>query len=252
MTRHTTAWRWYAFLLGVLGFALVLATKLCLAPYISHLSHFATTLLSAPVALVMAQICFGIFAMLAGRRRRRPAGLTLAPGGFSVPPSPTVAGYRAIWLMSFSAYPLPTRLHTLWLAALVCVCLFWPIAVAQLLTGRPQLQLDPGGLTIRRVRSRRTAWDEFAPGDPLPPPKRRKGYLWVPRHAEPVAGQWPVGESIPVSLLDIEPAFLENVVRHYIEHPDHRAAIGTADELSHLESLPAPSTVDRRRTYEPR
>ena len=42
-------------------------------------------------------------------------------------------------------------------------------------------------------------------------------------------------ESLPVGRVDVDPTFLTSVIRHYVEHPEHRAAIGTDTELARLQ-----------------
>jgi hypothetical protein len=45
---------------------------------------------------------------------------------------------------------------------------------------------------------------------------------------------------LPVGRLHIDPAFLAGTVRHYVEQPWHRPAIGTEAELDRLRSVLVP------------
>ncbi|MGC4748496.1 hypothetical protein ACLQ28_23005 [Micromonospora sp. DT201] len=80
-----------------------------------------------------------------------------------------------------------------------------------LLLNRPLLALDPDGITTQGL-VRRTAlrWDRLHPGSP------------------------PVANPPPARRLHVDPVFLANTVRHYVEHPEHRPAIGTQRELDRL------------------
>jgi hypothetical protein len=244
-----TARRWYALPLGLLGFVLVLGTKFWLQPYVPRLGVPKAWFVSMGVYVLAIGISFRTFVVIIRRHRRRPARFTVANGTFTAPPSPVYAGSQAIVFMCLSAAIVPVRSEIAWSAVLFSVVLFWPIVVALLVIQHPRLELDPGGLTIREMRSRRIAWDQLAPGGPLPPAKRRQGELTL-RFTGPSYYGLPPGDRIPISWMDVDPAFLANAIRHYVEHPEHRAAIGTAEELSRLELL-APSTVDRRLRYVP-
>ena len=50
------------------------------------------------------------------------------------------------------------------------------------------------------------------------------------------AGGRPKRCELPMFRLRIDAAFLATVVRHYAERPEHRAAMGSQDELDRLES----------------
>jgi hypothetical protein len=82
----------------------------------------------------------------------------------------------------------------------------------------------------------RLAWDRLAPLSPPPPAKRRPRNIKVYLNVPPLPGQYPFSEDLPAGWLHVDPAFLAAAVRHYVEHPEHRAAIGTAEELTRLRS----------------
>ncbi|MEV6965875.1 hypothetical protein AB0M47_12245 [Hamadaea sp. NPDC051192] len=84
------------------------------------------------------------------------------------------------------------------------------------------------------MRSQSTIpWTLLAPGGPLPPAKRaRQIWLYV---AGPVRY---TRYQVPLSV-DVEPAFLAYAIRHYVDHPAARAAIGTDAELERLRTVAA-------------
>jgi hypothetical protein len=43
-----------------------------------------------------------------------------------------------------------------------------------------------------------------------------------------------ISRAVPIFWLDIHPWFLADAIRYYVAHPEHRAAIGTADEHDRL------------------
>jgi hypothetical protein len=266
----SNALRWSAVPLGLLAFALGLVVRLWVEPLTWRLSLGTELLVFSGAILVAAGIPVGVFAVLLRGDRWHPARFVPARGGFTVPPSPVHPGYQAIMWTCLGSRAVMTervpggmsvrlaQLDFAWPATLVGVGLFWAVALAFLLVARPQLHLDAGGLTIRRVLRRRTrlAWDDLAPGGPQPPAKRGQRQLKVYLAAPPVFGRYPSSEDIPIGWLHVDPAFLAAALRHYVAHPEDRAAIGSTEELTRLQSVrwkpeyaPTPaqqsSTVDR-------
>jgi hypothetical protein len=83
----------------------------------------------------------------------------------------------------------------------------------------------PGAITV--------PWAALLPGGPPPPPPgaaRLDVYLWQPTLG--VAAK----VRIPLRTLAVQPAFLANAIRHYVEHPEYRAGIGTAAEYARLQA----------------
>jgi hypothetical protein len=64
-------------------------------------------------------------------------------------------------------------------------------------------------------------------------------YLNVP----PTQGWYYRWKDLPVGRLQADPAFLAWTIRHYVEQPWHRPAIGTEAELTRLRSVLAPHPV---------
>lgn len=101
------------------------------------------------------------------------------------------------------------------------------VATAFLVIQRPRLELDPTGLTIRRIRTaQRIAWDQLAPGWPVPPERKRPQELRVYLNEPPAPAVFPPGVSIPANRLHIDSAYLAETLRHYVEHPEARGEIG--------------------------
>lgn len=127
------------------------------------------------------------------------------------------------------------------------------LGVAHLLAlfvGRPAVTLTPEGVEVAGVARRRfVPWSAMRPGTPR-----------VEAHSD-----WLLGLTVdrpelvrggkrrvwlPVRHLDIEPDFLAEALRHYVDVPERRAAIGTVTEhaalLAELESNGAQPQRDSR------
>jgi hypothetical protein len=240
-----TALRLCAIPLGLLAFALRLMVTFRVEPLTWDLN--VGTILIMGGVLIAVGIPLGIFALLGAARCRRPASFALGRAGFIVPASPIYGGLCAITLMSLSGgFVMSERapngdsmrlaqIDFAMPASAIMVGLCWIGALTFIFVQRPQVYLDAGGLTIRRVRhGTRIAWDELAPGGPPPPRKRSPRQLKVFRNAPPVWGRFPPSADIPVGWLHVDPAFLATAIRRYVEHHEARAAIGTAEELARL------------------
>jgi hypothetical protein len=101
----------------------------------------------------------------------------------------------------------------------VCFC------VGIVLAGRPRLDLTADGVRMRGVGVWRRAarWDEIVPS----------------RQAEHDSVTLQLnrpGRSVKLLLLPIRvhALFLSDAIQYYVEHPDHRAGIGTQVEYDHL------------------
>jgi len=235
-----TALRWSAVPLGLLAFVLRVAMTLWFEPITWRFSFGQGLLLMAGAIAAAISVPFGVFALLNMGNRRRAAAFTSDSGAFTVPPSPVWAGSQFLMWMFLSGGLVMTervpngdtmRLAQLGFASdaasVVGVGLFWAVGFAFLLVQRPQLRLDHTGLTIRRFRrTTRLAWDDLRPGGPPPPAKRRQRQLRVYLVGPPVVDRYPPSEDIPIGWLHIDPAFLADRIRHYVEHPEDRAAIG--------------------------
>ncbi|MGK5445676.1 hypothetical protein ACSNN7_28170 [Micromonospora sp. URMC 105] len=101
---------------------------------------------------------------------------------------------------------------------------------------RPRLILDESGMTLRGVGKGRTVrWDRLLPGGPPAPAGKVFAALVLSEQPTSPAGR-PVPRQLAVGPLHVDRAFLAATVRHYVEHPEHRSAIGTAPELERLRA----------------
>lgn len=117
-------------------------------------------------------------------------------------------------------------------AAASSVGVIWAVALI-MVHSWPTLVLDGGGLTAYGlVRNARVAWDELLPGGPPEPTTRWPRTPLILRGLDGSAR----GGNIPVARLDIDSAFLAMAIRHYVEHPEDRPAIGTAAESARREA----------------
>ncbi|WP_203912498.1 hypothetical protein [Rhizocola hellebori] len=241
-----TALRWSAVPLGMLAFALRLAATLWWEPFTWRFNWFVSLLLWLAAMIVTVGVPFGIFALLS-RGYRRPAEFALGKRGFTAPLSPIGAGSQAILLLFLAGGLVVTErvpnsdsmrlaeFNNGWFASLIIASVLAAGAVTIVLTRRQQLLLDAEGLTIRRWwRGRRLKWDELAPGGPLPPAKKSQGSLQLNRKQPPHSTHYVPAEMIGIAFVDIDPTYLAAAIRRYVENPQDRAAIGTAEELSRL------------------
>jgi hypothetical protein len=96
----------------------------------------------------------------------------------------------------------------------------------------PRVELRPGGLLVRSLRTHLVRWESvLASGPPAPVEKPRQISLLVRRHP-PAYGAYVV--RILHRWLAVDGAFLAGAIRHYVDNPQHRADIGTRRELDRL------------------
>lgn len=248
--------RWSVLPLGLLLFALRLADRFWLVPLTWRMEDAGDRFLVLAGALaVELAIPIGVLTLLAVRSVRR-ARFELRDDRFTVAPTPVHAVTWAMLCMSTSAGLVLTervpngdsmRLMTSdfgWQSSLIGVGIFWTLAVVILLVQRPLLYLDPEGLTLRQLlRTTKVTWDQLEPGWPRPPIGRRDRFVYVYIKAPPVAGRNPTVD-LPIKWLHIDPTLLADTIRHYIEHPEDRPAIGTAEELTRRNTgTPVPSST---------
>ncbi|MET7709318.1 hypothetical protein [Micromonospora sp. NPDC005413] len=106
---------------------------------------------------------------------------------------------------------------------------------AVLLLNRPRLTLNRDGITKQgRIRRTFLRWDRLLPGGP-PAPRRSGANLTLMRQPATPGGP-PVPSPLPTGPLHVDPTFLADTIRHYVEHPEHRSAIGTQHELDRLRT----------------
>ncbi|HZM78009.1 MAG TPA: PH domain-containing protein [Candidatus Limnocylindrales bacterium] len=230
--------RWSAFLIGMLAFAMRVVTTFWVAPLTWDMSEGVGPLALIAALMASAIIPLGIFSLIHRWDRNRSAGFTVVNGRLTVGPSLYQAGTQAILMLFFGAGVVPTERdrHLLrlsesrsdWLVVLSFTGVMVALALACLLVRRPRIDLDPEGLTIRQLfQSTRLGWDQIAPGSPMvEPAKRWWGRMRIDLKA---THSYPLSLSIPIARLNMDPASLVSAIRHYVEHPEDRATIGTGD-----------------------
>lgn len=227
-----TVLRWSALPLGLLAFVL----NVTMTVWVTRFSFTPGLLIVAGACLVVVGVPFGVFMLLAGGDRRRPAAFIADGGALTVAPSPVYAGSQVILWMGLSGNLVAAewwpgrdamRLSQRDTGSFYVVGTIWVAALIFLLVQRPRLRLDPTGLTIRKVRrTTHLAWADLRAGGPPPPARRRQRYLRVYLAGPPVIDGYPPSEDIPIAWLHIDPAFLAERIRHYVETPEDRATIG--------------------------
>lgn len=103
-------------------------------------------------------------------------------------------------------------------------------------SGRPSVELNRDGVRVRApFGNLDVPWDGLRPGYPLRP-SRHTGTLSL-TVAQPKLARRRGINLVPLHFLDIHPWFLADAIRYYVAHPEHRAAIGTAEEHDRLRHL---------------
>lgn len=237
---------------GLLAFALRLATTFWVMPLTWHMRP---TILGLPVWLTglaaSVLVPMGLYFLLTKPVPRRPASFQLdgQHRRFVAPAAPhAVAALVIVVLWVAAGSVLTERVpngdglrfaqfdYATSMSAAV-VALLFVLAVVLLLINRPRLTLDPDGITVQRMASRRRiGWNELCPGGWPPPTGRKPRNLTLYRMAGPTPGGYPKPEQLPVGQLHVDPAFLADTIRHYVEQPAHRHNIGTEHELARLLS----------------
>ncbi|MET8084598.1 hypothetical protein [Micromonospora sp. NPDC005237] len=190
------------------------------------------------------------YALFTRAIRQRPATWEVDVGGrcLVAPASPRwigpwsiVLGWLAGGFVQTERVPGEDRLRLADDPGTVALSIGVPVLVmggvaAILLMNRPLLALDRDGITVRGI-IRRTflPWDRLLAGGPKPPARGAANLSLMRLPATP-GGRAPVGYPLPIARLHVDPTFLAHTIRHYVEHPEHRPAIGTADERERLRA----------------
>ncbi|WP_157546850.1 PH domain-containing protein [Hamadaea tsunoensis] len=197
--------------------------------------------------ILLAALPLPVYGWLLWRSRPR-ATFTLRDGGFE---APAAAGnlLSAVVVIAMMSSPgllmvegVPDRAEarfvtdpvSLLLSLVVNALVFGVMAAYLILSGRPRVRLTPAGLTVRTLRRREYAWGDFVAGRPLPMVPERG---WVLRFSLRRVNQYGVlwTATVPAYLFHVRPEFLAAAIREYADHPEHRAAIGTPEELARLQ-----------------
>ncbi|MEH0823836.1 MULTISPECIES: hypothetical protein [unclassified Micromonospora] len=191
------------------------------------------------------------YLLLTRAARRRPATfrVDLVNRRFTAPAAPAwsgpwsiIAGWLAGGPLITERVPGEDRVRffesgdaLVWnVLALVAVLV---VVVLVLWDDRPRLTLDESGMTLRGLVKHRTVrWDRLLPGGPPAPAGKVFAALVLSEQPTSPAGR-PVPHQLSVGPLHVDLAFLAATVRHYVEHPERRSAIGTTPELDRLRSV---------------
>jgi hypothetical protein len=191
----------------------------------------------------------GIYLLVtrSARRQLRTLVVSASAGRFVAGPSVKRAGVTAILLGWLTGGLLPTervpngdqmRVATFSTSLLIVTAtlMIAMVVAISLRTVRPHLALDRDGVAVQGLLGHTAmAWDQIDRAGATSPSRDGKS-LHVNRTAYLVTGDPRTSVKIPVSDLHVDPSFLAAAIRHYVGHPEHRYAIGTADELGRLQS----------------
>lgn len=173
-------------------------------------------------------------------RKVRPGVVELRAGRFVVPNNPAYGGTQFVAWMFMAGSLVPTervpghdamRIYAepvLLIASAVTLAIFLAIAGTLLFWPKPRIELTSTALEFHHFLSRQyLGWEELAPGGPPIPGRFQKLAVLVsgPRGWVPT--------TVPAMVL-AERTFVAALIRHYVEHPEHRAAIGSAAEHARL------------------
>jgi hypothetical protein len=101
----------------------------------------------------------------------------------------------------------------------------------------PSVTLTPTHLIVRHVWTRRFAWERIGPGCAV----NRRGAIDL-EILRPT-GKWRY-VALGARTRHVDNAFLALAIQEYVEHPERRAQIGSAEELARLKSLPPSQAAD--------
>jgi hypothetical protein len=199
----------------------------------------------------LMSVLFRLPRILRGRSGR-PARLDIADGAFVVPPfrGPASAAGDNIMVISVIIgltlegwWPAGSRpklgASFGWLTAVALLVALAVYLAMNALRGSG-LRLSPDGLIVQTALSHRLVpWDAIKPNTPQRALLRTPLLTLQIARPEQVQRSGPVfgsGRIIRIPLdFNTHPWFLTDTIRWYVDHPDDRAAIGTAAELDRLQ-----------------
>lgn len=233
-----------ALLLGLGAFALRVVVEFGIEPMSWRLSTVPAFVVYAAGAVTALAVPLIAFTRLCPRPRPAPRTLLLGPDrgrpAFVAPASPWMVGPFVIMLMFLAGNGLATERApdgevsispAGWAQTLVTVAVIFTVAGWTLFRG-PRVELRPGGLLVRSLRTQLVRWEAvLASGPPAPVEKPRQISLLV-RRQPPDYGAYVV--RILHRWLAVDAAFLAGAIRHYVDNPQYRADIGTRQELDRL------------------
>lgn len=231
-----------ALLLGIAAFVLRVVVEFAIEPMSWRLGFVPAFLVYGGSAAIALAIPLLGFFRLCPRPRPTPREFLLHRDrlrpSFVAPTSPWTVGPFAIMLAFLAGNGLATerasdgdvRISD-WAQTTLTVMVIFGAAAWTLWRG-PRVELRPGGLLVRNLRTRTIRWEALlASGPPAPVEKPRQISLLV-RRQPPDYGAYIV--RILHRWLAVDAGFLAGAIRHYVDHPEHRLEIGTRAELDRL------------------
>ncbi|MEU9510429.1 hypothetical protein AB0D32_29585 [Micromonospora sp. NPDC048170] len=169
---------------------------------------------------------------LLGLRGRRPAGLLVKPAVPALAVAPNTSYiYLAMGLTFLGSLLLGSGDEPRYLVIPYLVLVGVNVAFAW---GGDSIELQPDGIHRRLfLGSLSVPWDALAPGTPSRPPVDASVLTLAYARPELVRRRGVV-PSQRLSIADIHAWFIADVIRHYVDHPQHRAAIGEQVEYERL------------------
>lgn len=220
-------------------------------------------LLASPI-VAFGALCLLFWLAFRAPGNRPPASFRIGSVGqqsaFVVPTSPWAAGPVALMWMFLGGGLVMTerapdggvRIPSFgWIPSLIGPSLS-VAAVLWLLFRGPQVRLTSNGLLVRLFRSRTVPWSSLAPGGPPPPASSARTLGLLTR--QPAPNAYPTWLTLPLRWLAVDPPFLANAIRHYVDHPQHRANIGLPAEHERLrraitDPTPRPTNQPQLRAH---
>ncbi|MET7808870.1 hypothetical protein [Micromonospora chersina] len=225
----------------ILAVALALAVALSVARGLSF--RLDGTLGAATGLVGLLAFALGLFAWLGPR----PAALLVEPAAraFATAPSASqvymAAGYAFLAALLFGTGDLLTPDPFIALPILYLVIVGLHVAAGW---RGLSVQLRPEGVCQRDFAGRLTVpWEALAPGRPSRPRVRASILTLTYARPELVRRRGLVPSRRRLRIDNVHAWFIADAIRHYVDHPQHRAAIGDPAEYQRLwQALAHPPT----------
>ena len=223
----------------ILTVALALAVAL---PLGRRLSFLLDGILGAATAIVaLLAVALGLFAWL----RPRPAALLVEPAvrAFATAPSANQV-YMTVGFAFLASLMLGTG-HLLTANLLIAIPYLLLVGVHVAAGWRGlSVQLRPDGVCQRDFAGSLTVpWEALAPGRPSRPSARASTLTLTYARPELVRRRGLIPSRRWLRIDNVHAWFIADVIRHYVDHPQHRAAIGEPSEYHRLwQALTHPPT----------
>lgn len=215
----------------ILTVALALAVALAVGRRLSFLLDMI--LGGATILVVLLAFPLALLALL----RPRPAALLVKPAAqaFATAPSAShvymAVGYAFLASLILGTGHLPAGL-------LIAIVFLYPVTVGlQVAAGwrGPSVELRPDGVCQRDFAGSLTVpWEAMAPGHPSRPAVRASTLTLTYARPELVRRRGIVPSRRRLRIDNVHAWLIADAIRHYVDHPQHRAAIGEPAEYHRL------------------